>query len=163
MREIKLTQGRVAIVDAEDYESLSKHNWYVSNGYAIRRDHKTTVRMHRQIMDFPDSQVDHISGNRLDNRRCNLRLATNAENSRNARKKSINTSGVIGVSWNKGKWQAQIRADDGRKNLGYYTDIFRAMMAVDIAKLRYHGEFAYTNLPKTYYSNLVRFQRKMKI
>ncbi len=160
MREIKLTQGRIAIVDAADYESLSQWKWCVSKGYAIRNDGKTSLSMHRQILGFPESHVDHINGDPLDNRRINLRLATCAENNRNKKKHSNNSSGVIGVSWDKNKWRAQVHVDGRNKYLGRYTDIFRAMMSVDMSKLRYHGDFARPNLPQTYYQNLTLFQRK---
>lgn len=158
--KIELSQGKFAIVDDADFESLNRWRWFVSHGYAARNEGNTTVRMHRQLMNFPESHVDHINGDRLDNRRCNLRLATNAENSRNREKQSNNTSGVIGVHWHKPrkKWLASVQVDGKRKHLGLFDNIFDAMIKVDEYKLKQHGEFARTNLPKSYYTNLSRYR-----
>jgi len=90
-REISLTQGLVAIVDAGDYVWLSKWKWFAKVGgcggdaYAARsvriNGKVKTVRMHRLIMDAPDGmEVDHINGNTMDNRRCNLRIVSKSEN-----------------------------------------------------------------------------------
>lgn len=67
--------------------------------------------------------VDHINGNRADNRLCNLRSVTKSENGRNSAKPITNTSGHIGVSWNKRdrKWTAYITLDQKRKALGNFT------------------------------------------
>lgn len=77
-----------AIVDAEDAERCSKYSWSVHDGYAYGSVNRQTTSMHRFILgytpgDRPDLHVDHINHNRLDNRRCNLRIATPEENQRN--------------------------------------------------------------------------------
>lgn len=85
--------------------------------------------MHRQILGLPLRDVrqsDHINGDRLDNRRANLRVVTNAQNSQNkTRLNSNNTSGHKGVYWNKarGKWQAYGKIDGRARYLGLYDDI----------------------------------------
>ena len=111
MREIALVKGTgIALVDDDDYESLSRLRWYLHpHGYAVCRtgDHKTTARMHRVIMQAPVGvQVDHENRNRLDNRRSNLRFATAILNSRNAGATVRSKSGVRGVYWEHGKWLA---------------------------------------------------------
>jgi hypothetical protein len=77
-----------AIVDAEDYDQLNQRRWSLSNGYVCggigASGKRRSLRMHREIMNPPaDMQVDHINGNRLDNRRSNLRICTQAENNQN--------------------------------------------------------------------------------
>lgn len=98
---IKLTQGKFAIVDEENYDLLSQHNWHVrkswGNYYAVRNvlfddGRRLPIDMHRIIMGAKSGQyVDHINQNSLDNRRCNLRICSNAENARNSKKKMLLT------------------------------------------------------------------------
>src|SRR6476620_8185168 len=104
MRAIELTKGQVAIVDDEDFNELAQYRWYVDHkGYACRnvlKSGKTTgYRMHRVIMGAKKGeQIDHINQNKLDNRRCNLRFASYAENARNRGKSKRNKSGFKGAS-----------------------------------------------------------------
>lgn len=95
---------------------------------------------------WPRHQIDHINGVRSDNRRCNLRDVTVTENLRNAGKK-LNTSGVLGVSWNtkRKKWIAQIGVDHATIYLGGFDTIAAASEARRLANLRYgfhpnHGD-----------------------
>lgn len=149
-REIPLTQGKVAIVDAADYELLAafkwfaerqKHTYYASRNY-VRSDGKRRVlRMHCAILTAP--LVDHRNGDGLDNRRSNLRSADRRGNGANASLSSRNKSGFKGVSWHKetGKW----RADLGGKSLGLYDDPKEAARAYDVAAKEQFGEFARAN------------------
>jgi hypothetical protein len=87
-KEIPLTQGKVAVVDEEDFDRLNKHKWYAcKNGntfYALRKSNvngkRLTILMHREILGLKpgDPGVDHRDGNGLNNRRKNLRLASHA-------------------------------------------------------------------------------------
>src|ERR1051325_6561101 len=99
MKKIKLTRGKYAIVDDEDYGSLSKFKWcahqptksreiyYASRRYRLEKGHYPFVLMHRQIMNPPKGYVvDHINGDSLDNRRVNLRIVTQRENTLNQKK-----------------------------------------------------------------------------
>jgi len=92
----------------------------------------------------PPEQVDHINGNRSDNRFCNLRLATNRENSYNNRKRNSNTSGYKGVSFvpHIKKWHAYVDNKDGRHLVGYFSELSDAAIAVKSAREKLHGEFA---------------------
>lgn len=85
MKKILLNNNNYAIVDDEDFEFLNKFNWHKSEtGYAVRCEKRKTIRMHRLIVNCPDDMlVDHINGNRLDNRKQNLRICTFNENIRN--------------------------------------------------------------------------------
>ena len=89
---------------------------------------------------MPDSQIDHINQNRSDNRLCNLREATSAENNKNRPRLKANKSGVTGVYWNKTahKWHAQIRVEGKNTHLGLFDDIGDAASARRAAERR-HG------------------------
>lgn len=151
MKEIQLTQGKVALVDDDDVSLLSEHEWYAlkvrKTYYAVRAGpSKTIVYMHRVLMPGY-RQVDHRDGNGLNNQRENLRPATNSQNQANRRKKSGTSSQFKGVSWNKeaGKWQAQIRSDGKDTHLGRYSEEEDAARAYDEAAKRKFGEFANLN------------------
>lgn len=92
---------------------------------------------------LPDAEIDHISGDPLDNRWTNLRAATRSENNRNCKVSSRNTSGHKGVSWNiqDKKWQAHINLNGKRKRLGYFTDIKSAAAAYENSAAEIFGEF----------------------
>jgi hypothetical protein len=89
-------------------------------------------------------QIDHVNGNRLDNRIANLRAATNAENCRNAKKGKNNRSGFVGVTFHKAarKWAAGIMYNRKHIYLGLYEDIQDAVNARKQAEVVYFGEFA---------------------
>lgn len=137
------------IIDANDYEKVSVHKWYVSAyGYPV-----TTIRggrklfLHRMLMGAERGQeVDHINGNKLDNRRCNLRIATKRENQRNINPRSTNTTGYKGVcNRGDGKYTAAIKA--GRNfYLGIYNTPEDAAIAYNRAALEHFGEFARLNV-----------------
>src|SRR4030066_2184242 len=113
MKEIKLTRGKVAIVDDEDYEWINQWKWHCNGqGYAERHcdipGKRTMIKMHRLILNTPNGmETDHINHNRLDNRKSNLRVRTRSQNAINTPIRSSNTSGKKGVDWKKnvGKWR----------------------------------------------------------
>jgi hypothetical protein len=101
VKEIPLTQSKVALVDDEDYEELSKYSWCANrdckNGNFYARRHANTPSkkeaMHRQILGLSPSNgrcVDHIDGNGLNNQRSNLRVVARSENLHNRGKQSNN-------------------------------------------------------------------------
>jgi hypothetical protein len=158
---IPLTKGQFAIVDAEDYEELSRFKWhsawspFTKSFYAMRsvypkNGRSITEQMHRRILslEYGDKrQGDHINHNTLDNRRNNLRVATKSENNRNSRKSLRNTSGFKGVSWHTRDktWQANIRINRKLLHLGYFSTPQLAADAYDDAARKMFGEFAKTN------------------
>lgn len=155
MRELPLTRGLVAIVDDEDYESLSSYKWCATpygrgnNFYAVRgmwsEGRTVRVYMHRAILCPPSGMhVDHVSGDGLDNRRGNLRLATQAQNNQNHRIHRNNRSGYKGVGQKHRdkRWTACIRVDGKRKYLGAFDSPIEAHAAYCAAAKELHGEFA---------------------
>lgn len=87
--------------------------------------------------------VDHKDTNPSNNNKENLRPATMAQNSRNSKIRSDNTSGVKGVNWaaSVGKWQVRIQVDDLRINLGTFETIAEAKIAISNQREKLHGEF----------------------
>lgn len=163
-RTIPLTQGQVAIVDAEDYEWLSQWKWNAvwmpctRSFYAVRRSRvsegKPTYRvwMHREILGLKRGDGlfgDHReSGQTLDNRRENLRIATRAQNSTNSRMPRDSFSGIKGLSWHKKRqrWVVRIRVNGKLIHLGEFKedDKDRAISAYRDSVAHYHGEFGRT-------------------
>ncbi len=155
MREIPLTQGKVALVDDEDYDRvMAAGPWqaHKTTGsktfYATRSVYqpvKHTVYMHSFISGY--DETDHKNHDTLDNRGGNLRDSSRNQNTQNRGKPKNNTSGYKGVSWHKHwkKWQAYISVDRKRIYLGYYADSWEAALAYDEAAKKYHGEFAQDN------------------
>lgn len=161
-KEIPLTRGFVAIVDANDYEWLAQWKWHANKGgttwYAMRdlprqKRKMGSVSMHRLILGITDSKVfvDHIDMNGLNNTRANLRIASRQQNGQNQVASARNTSGYKGVSWHKdtGKWQAYICIDQKFNYLGLFTTPEEAAKAYDKAAKKYFGEFAKLNLEPT--------------
>lgn len=150
------------LVDDEDYETLSKLSWSISKkgnrGYACRviwvKGSSNTnpkyekIYMHRFIMNAPKgSEVDHINGNRLDNRRCNLRFVDHSQNCQNMHRK-MGKSGYRGVRKIGNVYEAKIRKDWKGFILGYYPTPETAARAYDEAAIRLFGPGALTNFEK---------------
>ena len=151
MQYIRLTKNQQAIVDDDDYEWLSQWKWYYSNGYVRMHIYgdgkKEGVLMHRLINDTPPGMsTDHINGDKLDNRRRNLRTCTNQENMRNTGQWSHNTSGCKGVDFHDGKWRARIIIGKKEKHLGYYPRMIDAARARKKAEVQHFGEFRTTGM-----------------
>lgn len=103
--------------------------------------------MHREVLaTAPGIDVDHINGDKLDNQRANLRPARRAQNIRNQRLHTNNTSGHRGVWWHRQcrKWVAEIMVDRRKVSLGLFENINDAVAARTAAATRLHGEFART-------------------
>lgn len=115
-----------------------------SKGYVICKE----KLLHRVIMNAKKGEVvDHINGNKLDNRRKNLRICTNSENVRFQKRHKNNTSGYKGVSWSKGmkKWEARIMVD--RKSIvgGYFSNRLDAAKEYNRLATTFFGEYAMIN------------------
>lgn len=146
---IPLTQGKFAIVDADDYDHLMQWKWFCSAwGCAARNARDETLLMHRVILSADKGfHVDHINGDPLNNSKSNLRLANHAQNQQNSKLRKNTTSKFKGVGWHKAtrKWIAYIKVDYKHKHLGLFVDEKEAAQAYDAAALLYFGEFAATN------------------
>ena len=149
---IPLSQGKFAKVDDCDYDRISKHKWSVSVSCAIRMSYVTgkakSVLMHREIMSTPDGmETDHINGDRLDNRRANLRICTHGENQQNRRAKIWGGSGYKGVCWitKDKKWRAQIKVGGRVVYIGQYDNPKDAAIAYNKEAEKYFGEYARLN------------------
>lgn len=151
--ELRLTNtDEVTIIDAEDYEKVKDVKWYKDpNGYVsknlyVGKGKWRKLSLHRMVMDAEKGQIiDHINGNRLDNRKSNLRLATSLENARNARINSRNTSGYKGVTKRNGRYEAYIRNNGILEHLGTYDVLEDAAKAYNVKAVEYFGEFARLN------------------
>jgi hypothetical protein len=159
MKTVMLTRDRVALVDDDDYERVSRHRWcahhYGNTWYASSwiGPHKTRKRvpLHRFIVgDATGHEVDHVNGDGLDCRRSNLRLCTKAENQRNRRPNRNSTSKYKGVGWygQYGCWRARIQVDGKKRHLGYFDNEIEAARVYDEAAIGLHGEFARLNFAR---------------
>ena len=149
------TKGETILVDEDDYYKVKDFNWNCHSGYArtFKRKNKgrlTATSMHRLILPNEDKSrvVDHINGNKLDNRKCNLRICTPKQNLANTRPSKSNLySNYKGVTWSLQlkKWKAVIVKDRKANYLGYFTDEIEAAKAYDVKAKELHKEFAHLN------------------
>lgn len=155
VKEIPLTNSPLfALVDDEDYDKVLGKPWFLApNGYIRYSDYSTgkclTITLHAFLFPAPKGMCrDHINHNKLDNRRCNVRVVTVAQNGQNkSARKTSKSSQYKGVCWNKkiGKWQARIKKDWKPINLGIYEHEVSAAKAYNAAAVEFFGEFACLN------------------
>lgn len=163
MKKIKLTQGKFALVDDDDFEYLNQFKWqakraqrkvelwYATRSQATGYYKRIEIKMHREIMKAPKGMdVDHISGDGLDNRKDNLRICNRKDNSKN-KCKFIGTSskykGVSALMSNAGYIQitAKIMCDSKPYYLGTFKTEREAALSYDRKAIELFGEFARTN------------------
>jgi hypothetical protein len=170
VRRIPLTQGCVALIDADEFDR--EHTVEFPNGLVWRgriceqswaakvKPHTTyakaslgsslELRLHRVVMDAKVGElIDHQDGNGLNNTRENLRRATHQGNSANSRSQRGSVSRFKGVGYHKQarKWEAFIRHEGKKQHLGLHDDEESAARAYDEMAIRLFGEFAKPNFP----------------
>ena len=151
---IMLTQGHETIIDTVDYPRVGKLRWYLSKAagkkYVTHSTPKSTgkaktIYLHNLIMPGAATlEVDHINGDTLNNCHSNLRLVTHKQNAWNRKIESNNSSGRLGVYWNKrtNKWNSLIMRDGVAFSLGYFNCFKRALESRKLAEKKYFGCFA---------------------
>lgn len=151
-------KDKEVIVDSDDYEELSKYNWYIDSNNRVNRNRLkgesypcSHILMHRQIMKAQKGDsIDHINRNPLDNRKSNLRFCTQSENERNKPKRNYKkaTSKYKGVRFKKGRnkcWECRVKFNGKELYLGsFYTEEECALRYNEFA-LEHYGEFAVLN------------------
>lgn len=159
MKSIPLTQGKVALVDDEDFDRVNAFKWscmkYDHLLYAGRKfmvdGKKKCVKMHQFILGMKPGKIDHRDRDGLNNQRFNLRPCSSIENGRNRKlqKHSSKFKGVsrtpkapVGSEW---EWKACARLNKKLVHLGYFGDEKAAAMAYDSFVIKHFGEFASTN------------------
>ena len=156
MKEIKLTRGKVALVDDEDFEELNKYKWCTCKKrhtfYAVRRTRDGSrkgriIYMHRQILGFP-KKVDHRDGCGTHNQKNNLRVCTNRQNHMNSRPRLGCSSKFKGVTFfEKGnKWLARLVLEGKSFSLGLHATEEDAALAYNRKAIEIFGEFARLNI-----------------
>ncbi len=156
MAEILLTQGFAAIVDDDDLPRLQMYKWHAARGgrggvkvYATSRyrnseGKKRTLYMHRFILSAPrGSEIDHINGDPLDNRKSNLRFCTRSQNMHNViPKKPGKGSRYVGVVPHKKRWRARTKVAGKDKHIGTYDTEEQASEAYSAFVRKEFGAFA---------------------
>lgn len=160
MKRIALNRGLFAIVDDQDFDLVSRYNWYAvpadqnaekfyagtSRGTG-KSGRSRCIRMHRLILEPPsDMLVDHINGDGLDNRRSNIRVADLTQN--NINRTFENPLGFRGVERMKeGNFRAKINCRGVVTRTGRFETVEDAARAYDALAIKLHGEFAMLNFP----------------
>lgn len=150
-KKIPVGDDLFAIVDDDDFDLVSRFFWHkVESGRDPDYTYATAkVRMHRLIIDCPKGlHVDHINGDTLDNRKCNLRICTNAQNQQNSKSRK-GSSQYKGVSFNqkKKKWYGSFSVLGKSYFCGMFDDEIECAKAVDKKRREVCGHFASQNIP----------------
>ena len=161
MMNFDLPKGMRTTIDVESLPIIHGYHWYVHKetdnlSYVwARKANGKYIKMHRLIMGLTEVDsihVDHVNGDGLDNRKCNLRLVTHQQNIFNSKARP-GTSEYKGVCWDKvnKKWQAQIMKNGKSYKIGRFSDEKKAARLYDKAALKHFGEHAWLNCPSGKY------------
>jgi HNH endonuclease len=162
LKEITLKQGSITLVDDEDFEMVSKFKWsetekgHRRTTYARGQVFKAgtsgmyTTSMHRFVLGLERGDgliVDHINGNGLDNRKCNLRICTLGQNAQNVSLRRNNKTGYTGVRFReeRGVWVSEIRFNRKAEKLAYTRCKHLAALKYNKKAIEYFGEYAKIN------------------
>lgn len=151
-RWICLGYGRFTLIDADQYEIVSKKKWTLSAaGYArtngfVNGKKSANVYLHRFILGLKSGEIaDHISGDKLDNRKSNLRTVTQSENIHNTHCKPRSSTGFRGVIKSRGKYTATITVCKKRIYMGEFLASHEAARAYDFASAFFYGKHCFLN------------------
>ena len=144
---MKMNETARALIDLDDIEKCISHKWHLKrtewNTDYVKDSNN--VLLHRFVLNLTDDNfvIDHINHNGLDNRKCNLRICNTQQNAMNKITPKNNTSGHIGVSFDKtrNKWMAYIKLNGRMKNLGRYNSYEEAVAARENAEELYFKEY----------------------
>lgn len=148
---IYLFRGEIAKVSSIDYDLLSKYKWHNKQGYAAGSIKNKRIIMHRFILNAKENElVDHINGNKLDNRRENLRISNLQKNGENKKKKEGTSSIYVGVSFvnNKKKYSSYIQHNNSMKHLGHYDNDIDAAIQRDRYIVHHKLDHIQLNFPE---------------
>ena len=156
MKEIKLSQGYVALVDDEEFDRLRLFHWSITKMkcnhiYAQRKYFKIDgipqpSLMHRLILNVPkDKQIDHKDGNGLNNQKENLRIASRSQNQANSKSESGKSKFKGVCPFGKNRWRAYIVKDWKQNHIGCFNSESEAAKAYDKKAIELYGEYAKTN------------------
>lgn len=161
MRKIKLLNGRVALVDNEDYSKVKQYKWRFlynnfkkdkDSGYAVS-GFRPIILMHRLILETPVGLfTDHINNNKLDNRRKNLRIVTRQQNATNRLKfKNKSTSSIFkGVSKEKEQdvYRVSVVVEKKIVKINGFKNEHYAALAYDLWANDLYGQYANLNFKR---------------
>jgi len=142
---------QIVYFDIEDFDKIKNYKWHINKTYNTYRVwaqiKRKTMYMHKIILNNEIKDIDHINGNGLDNRKCNLRACNKSQNGMNRGAPSSNTSGYKGVYYKKRdkKWVAFISVNGKHYNGGSFKDINMAAVKYNEMAIKYHGEYARLN------------------
>lgn len=146
---IKVGKSNFALVDKEDYSELSKYTWVLFQGYAGREvvvsknpRVRKTIKMHRQVMNFPEQIIDHKNQNKLDNRKINLALSDKSKNGINRNAQINSKSGIKGVCFDnsKNRWRVFINKAGIRLGDRLFKDFITAVLYRKFLEGKYHAD-----------------------
>ena len=139
-----------AIIDAEDKHKVDRFKWHITRGktsFYVGRSTKCNPRLLHNLLigNFDGTDIDHIDGNPLNNRKSNLRPATRSQNNVNSGINKNNTSGFKGVAKSRDRWLAQTSKKGQHIYIGVFQSKIEAAKAYDKKAEELFGEFAVTN------------------
>ena len=144
---ISTNNGAEFIIDTEDLEIVKKYSWCLggkNHPYMLANIRGKVTALHRYLLNPPSGKfIDHINGNPLDNRRCNLRICSPVDNARNTSSSKNSKCGVLGVSLTpSGRYRARIMVNRKEIRLGNFKTLEEAIAARKSAETEYFGDFA---------------------
>ena len=157
--------GSSFLFDREDIGTAVSRLWRPKQGYFRAHVDGKSISFHRFIMNAKEGEIiDHIDGNTHNNRKSNLRKASQSQNLQNTKTRIDNSTGYKGVSFNKRtrRYEAYININGKKKGLGLFDTANTAAQAYNRAAVHFFGEFARTNvLGSPYETSIARMEKNI--